>query len=138
MRGRNLLIFAGVLFALVCVVCAGLSGLYLYAASLPQPAPTPEPIAVRQAWVNRIASCPDDPEYGDLIAPTLNMYSAAEFAPNLIIAEIPHGAQIDVISETDVVIRARWNGIYGWLDPWYTVNYDPANGVQPDTSKCLS
>jgi hypothetical protein len=135
---KKLLIFAGVLLTLAFVCVAGFLGLALYAAAnAPQLTPTPELTVIREAWVSRFHTCPDDPNYGRLASHTLNLYSSPDLGLPNVIAEIQHGDAVEVLQEGETVVFIRWQGLEGYVDAWFVTDYDPATGVQPDESHCF-
>lgn len=92
------------------------------------------------AWVSGVESCPSSREYGQLVVRSVNLYQSEQVDLADVIASVPHGARIELISSSrnsEGTVKIRYQGTIGYVQSLFVVRYDPATGVQPDESSCL-
>ncbi len=103
------------------------------------PPPTREPIG--WAYVSGVEPCPENPEYGLLVAPGAHLYSDPDIGPDNVITLIPHGTKVDAMDDNCYelwrVCVVRYEGVEGYVQTMMLVHYNPADGVRPNPDYCI-
>jgi hypothetical protein len=122
-----------------CVVLGVLLCIILLTASCQASAPTTAEPGT-PAWITGVETCPSSKEYGQLVVKSVNLYRSELVDTANVIASVPHGAKIELLSSSknsEGTVKIRYQGKIGYVQNLFVVQYDPATGVQPDKSSCL-